>query len=107
MDTSKAKKNNKKKEESTEREFLKLDSHEVLDVRVIETKNGDMVLFTLVLNGVKIYSCRVATGKNGDFISMPQTKGSNGQYYNVVYAPLSDEDTKTILDEVQTAINNM
>lgn len=105
MDTSKAKKNSKKKSE--EREFIKVDSHEVLDVRVIDTKNGDMVLFTLVLNGVKIYSCRVATGKNGDFISMPQTKGGNGQYYNVVYAPLSDEDNKTILDEVQTAINNM
>lgn len=105
MDTSKAKKNSKKKSE--EREFIKVESHEVLDVRVIDTKNGDMVLFTLVLNGVKIYSCRVATGKNGDFVSMPQTKGGNGQYYNVVYAPLSDEDNKTILDEVQTAINNM
>lgn len=105
MDTSKAKKNSKKKND--EREFIKLESHEVLDVRVIDTKNGDMVLFTLVLNGIKIYSCRVATGKNGDFISMPQTKGGNGQYYNVVYAPLSDEDTKTILEEVQTAINNM
>lgn len=105
MDTSKAKKNSKKK--ADEREVLKLSSHEVLDVRVIDTKNGDMVLFTLVLNGIKIYSCRVATGKNGDFISMPQTKGGNGQYYNVVYAPLSDEDTKTILDEVQNAINNM
>lgn len=105
MDTSKAKKTSKKKTE--EREFIKVDSHEVLDVRVIDTKNGDMVLFTLVLNGVKIYSCRVATGKNGDFVSMPQTKGGNGQYYNVVYAPLSDEDNKTILDEVQTAINNM
>ena len=105
MDTSKAKKNSKKKND--EREFIKLDSHEVLDVRVIDTKNGDMVLFTLVLNGIKIYSCRVATGKNGDFISMPQTKGGNGQYYNVVYAPLSDEDTKTILEEIQTAINNM
>ena len=105
MDTSKAKKNSKKKNE--EREFLKLESHEVLDVRVIDTKNGDMVLFTLVLNGIKIYSCRVATGKNGDFISMPQTKGGNGQYYNVVYAPLSDEDTTVILNEVQETINNM
>ena len=105
MDTSKAKKISKKKTE--EREFIKVDSHEVLDVRVIDTKNGDMVLFTLVLNGVKIYSCRIATGKNGDFVSMPQTKGGNGQYYNVVYAPLSDEDNKTILEEVQTAINNM
>lgn len=105
MDTSKAKKNSKKK--GDEREFVKVDSHEVMDVRVIDTKNGDMVLFTLVLNGIKIYSCRVATGKNGDFISMPQTKGGNGQYYNVVYAPLSDEDSKKILDDVQTAINNM
>lgn len=106
MDTSKAKKNSKSKNNS-EREYIKVGSFEVSDVRVIDTQRGDMVLFTLILNGVKIYSCRVATGKNGDFISMPQTKGANGQYYNVVYAPLCDQDEKEILEEVQTAINNM
>ena len=82
-------------------------SFAVDNVRVIDTKNGDMVLFTLALNGVTVYNCRVATGKNGDFISFPQYKGTNGNYYNNVYAPLSDDDTKKILDEVQKAIDNM
>lgn len=106
MDTSKAKKG-KKANNKDEREYIKIDSYEVSDVRVIDTQKGDMVLFSLTLNGIKIYSCRVATGSKGDFISLPQTKGSNGQYYNVVYAAISEEDTKKILDDVQTAINNM
>lgn len=105
MDTSKAKKS--KKSENKEREFIKVDSHEVSNVRVVEGKNGDLIFFTLALNGVTIYNCRVATGKNGDFISFPQYKGSNGTYYNNAYAAISDDDTKAILADVQSAIDNM
>ncbi len=105
MDTSKAKKQTKKEEAKSERTFIEIRDHEVSNVRVIDTKNGDMVLFTLEVNGVTIYNCRVATGKNGDFISFPQYKGTNGNYYNNVYVAISDEDSKKILAEVQTAIN--
>lgn len=104
MDTSKAKKNTKK-DDQKEREFIEIRSHEVSNVRVIDTKRGDMVVFNLTLNGVTIYSCRVGTGKNGDFISFPQYKGSNGNYYNYVYAALSDEDSKKILEEIQAELN--
>lgn len=104
MDTSKAKKT-KTKEQAQERENIKVDSFEVKNVRVVDGRNGDLVFFTLTLNGVTIYNCRVATGKNGDFISFPQYKGTNGTYYNNVYAPLSDEDSTKILDAVQSAIN--
>lgn len=104
MDTSKAKKT-KTKEQAQERENIKVDSFEVKNVRVVDGKNGDLVFFTLTINGVTIYNCRVATGKNGDFISFPQYKGTNGTYYNNVYAPLSDEDSTKILDAVQSAIN--
>lgn len=105
MDTSKAKKQTKKEEAKSERTFAEIREHEVSNVRVIDTKNGDMVLFTLAVNGVTIYNCRVATGKNGDFISFPQYKGSNGSYYNNVYVAISDEDSKKILAEVQKAID--
>ena len=105
MDTSKAKKSGKKAEETKEREFITLSDYEVSNARVIETSRGDMVLFTLRINGVTIYDCRVATGKNGDFISFPQYKGKNGVYYNTAYAQLSEEDTKIILEDVQNAIN--
>ena len=104
MNTSKVKKSGAK-EASTEREYLEIRSHEVSNVRVIEGKNGDVVFFTLKVNGLTIYNCRVATGKNGDFISLPQYKGKNGTYYNVVYAAFSDEDSKKILEEIQAAID--
>ena len=104
MNTSNAKKAGKK-EQQTEREYIEIRSHEVSNVRVVSGKNGDIVFFTLKINGLTIYNCRVATGKNGDFISLPQYKGSNGNYYNVVYAAFSDEDSKKILDEIQAAID--
>lgn len=105
MNTTNAKKKGKSEAEIKEREYCEVRSHEVKDVRVIETRKGDMVLFTLVINGITIYSCRVATGKNGDFISFPQYKGTNGNYYNTVYVVLSDEDSKKILDEIQAEID--
>ena len=101
MNTSKAKKNTK------ERKTIEVRSAAVSNVRVVEGKSGDLVFFSLELNGVNINNCRIATGKNGDFVSFPQYKGSNGQYYNVVYVALSEEDTKKIVDDVQTAIDNM
>lgn len=100
MDTSKAKKGNKK-----EVEYVQIDRVDVRSARVVETKNGDIVFFTLLLNGVFINNCRVISGKNGDFIGWPQYKGSDDKWYNVVYVPISDEDTKNILDLVQDAID--
>ena len=100
MDTSTAKKGNKK-----EVEYVKVDRVDVRSARVVETKNGDIVFFTLLLNGVFINNCRVISGKNGDFIGWPQYKGSDDKWYNVVYVPISDEDTKNILDLVQAAID--
>lgn len=105
MDTSKAKKTNKKEQANKEREYIEVRSADVKNVRVVDGKNGDLIFFTLVLNGVTIYNCRVATGKNGDFISFPQYKGSNGEYYNNVYAAISEEDSNSILANVQAAIN--
>ena len=103
MNTSKAKKS--KKQETKEKEYCEVRSAEVKNVRVVDGKNVDLVFFTLVLNGITIYNCRVATGKSGDFISFPQYKGSDGKYYNNVYVALSDEDSAQILEAIQTAID--
>ena len=101
MDTSKA----KGKKNEAKKEYVVLDKVNVSRARVIETKNGDLVLFTLMINGVYINNCKVVSGKNGDFISFPQYKGSDGEYYNVVYIALSDEDQKMILRTVQEDLN--
>lgn len=105
MDTSKAK--NRKTGNTEKMDALKVDykTTEVTSVRVVETKIDDLVFFTLKLNGVYINNCKVATGKSGDFIGFPQYKGSNDKWYNVVYAPLSDEDTELILKAVQEKLD--
>lgn len=79
-----------------------VESFEVSRVRQI---NSGAVFFTLKLNGVDINNCRVVEGKNGDFIAMPQYKGSNGAYYNVCYFRFSADDEKTIIAEVERALN--
>lgn len=105
MNTTNAKKSNKKGDNEAKREFCEVRSHSIENVRVVEGKNGDLVFFTLTINGVTIYNCRVATGKNGDFISFPQYKGTNDKYYNNVYVSLSDEDSAKILEEIQKKID--
>ena len=106
MNTKNAKKATETQNE--EKEVLKLDSWNVERVRVVTTKDGkDLVFLSLMLNGITIHNCRVATGRNGDFISFPQYKGSNGQYYNTVFARLSEEDTKAICAKVQEEIDKM
>lgn len=105
MNTSKVKKQEPKTNEEVKN--IKVASFDVANVRVIGGKNGDVVFFTLTLNEVTIYNCRVSTGRNGDFISWPQVKGTNDKYYNQVYARLSNEDQEKILNAVQEAIDNM
>lgn len=103
MDTSKAKA--KKEAAKVPKEVIKVDSMEVSRARVVEGSKGDVIFFDCKINGIEIHSCRVASGKNGDFISWPQQKGKDDKYYNLVYAPLSDEDSKKILDAVQAELN--
>ena len=103
MNTSKAKKNGKNEEREVE--YLLADNFEVENARVIEGKKGDVVFFTLKLHGLYIYNCRVATGKDGDFISWPQTKGNDGKWYNVCWGRFIKEEEEKILAEVERQIN--
>lgn len=73
--------------------------------RTVEGKNGTVVFFTLEINGVSINNCRVAEGRNGDFISLPQYRGNDGKYYSHVYFRFSKEDEAAILAEVEEQIN--
>lgn len=89
---------------NNEKEFMKVNDFAVDNVRMKGQK--DTVYFTLTLNGVRIYNCRVVEyDKGDDFIGFPQQKGSNGEYYPVVTAYVSPEDTKKILEEVEKQIN--
>lgn len=87
-------------------EYLKDITFTVKAVRCFSKNNGpDDVVFDMELNGVTIYGCRVVEGKNGDFISFPSRKGSDGKYYSIAYAPLDSDTQNTILKEVERRLN--
>lgn len=87
-----------------EKEFIKVESFQV--TRVKETSRGD-ILFDLILNGVYIYGLSVWTNKQTgqDYISFPSRKGSDGNYYSIAWAKLTDEDSEAILKEVEVQLN--
>lgn len=65
--------------------------------------NGGAV-FDAIINGITIYGLRVVEGKNGDFISFPARKGSDGSYYNHVWVKLTDDDTKELISQVEKVL---
>lgn len=76
-----------------------------IDVRSMEVKSireyNGTTFFTLVLNGVSINGCRIASGKDSDFVAFPSYKAKDGKYYNHCYARLSEEDTDKIIKEIE------
>ena len=71
----------------------------VSSVQVIRAKEyKNTIFFDVEINGVKIYGCRYVEGKNGDFVSFPSYKGSDGKYYNHCYIEL-DEAMVALIDE--------
>lgn len=48
---------------------------------------------------------RVVEGKNGLFVSMPQSQGKDSRWYDSIY-PVTAETRQLIQDEVITAYNN-
>ena len=60
------------------------------------------ICFTLKCKGFSLYGLRAVESKddNGWFISVPATKGKDGNYYNNYGLYLRDEDQDAILDTV-------
>ena len=84
-------------------EYGKIESFDIQ--RVKNTNRG--CYFTLVLNGVSINGCTIRETKDEvPFISFPQYKGRDGNWYNVVYFKLSPEDQKKIIDIVSVLLDD-
>jgi DNA-binding cell septation regulator SpoVG len=47
-----------------------------------------------------IYGCRFVEGKNGDFVSFPSYKGSDGKYYSHAYIKLDEADVMLIDEQI-------
>ena len=86
-----------RKATKTTPDFIEVKSFKV--IRANEFKEN-RIFFDLILNDVTIYGCMVVGYKDGEFISFPSQKSKDGNYYNVVYAKLSGDDQKKIIDSV-------
>lgn len=74
----------------------------VIDGVSIKLSKGDF--FSLSWFGAVIHGCALRSGRNGDFISWPSFKGSDGQYVKraYVYAERGSEDEKILEQVLQT-----
>lgn len=93
---------NNKENSGRKVETRKLDNFKVKAVRMFD--NGNVVA-DIELNGVLVYGVRVVEGKNGDFLSLPQRKGSNDKYYSIVYWPFDEADQKAIISEIERKLS--
>ena len=68
--------------------------------RVRDNGNG-VPYFDLILNGVTVYGVAVRANQSSEaFIAWPTKKGSDGKFYKLAYAPLSQEDQDKIIQAV-------
>lgn len=78
--------------EVKEREFI-LDSVHCFD-------DGN-ILISIKINKITFYNLKVITYKDKQFIAEPQRKGKDEKYYKYYYLGLTDEETESILKQVQ------
>ena len=78
----------------------------VSSVKVIRAKEyKNTTFFDVEINGVKIYGCRFVEGKNGDFVSFPSYKGSDGMYYSHAYIDLDDAMVALIDEQIDKLLS--
>ena len=59
------------------------------------------VAFDMEVNGVSIYNSILREGKNGQFVSFPSRRGKDGEYYSHCFVKLSEEDIKSIVEQLE------
>ena len=88
-----------RRSENKEAQAAKEEAVKIYNLEVKRAKEyKNTVFFDVDINGVMIYGCRYVEGKNGDFVSFPSYKGSDGKYYNHCWIKL-DEASVNLIDE--------
>lgn len=83
-------------------EAKKVITYDIQVTRAKEVKGS--YAFDMEVNGVKIYGCWLKEGKNGNFVSFPSYKGSDGKYYSHCYFQISDDMEKEIEEKIEAAL---
>lgn len=80
-------------------------------IEVTRAKEFDnVVLFDMKVNGVTIYGCTYKTltrkdnGEEFVKIGFPQKKGKDDKYYNHAFVKLSDDDIRTIEEQLNALV---
>lgn len=76
---------------------IRVDSFEVM--RVKEWDDGGLTA-DLKINGVEIYGVRYVKVRDKEFLSFPQRKDKDGNYWHICRAYLSDDDQETIIQAI-------
>lgn len=83
-----------------EKQFFSIKGMKVTNVREVAGKSANTIFFSLTGNGLGLYNLRIVEGARGSFIAPPQSKGSDGKYYNQYGVYLSDDDQARIIKAV-------
>ncbi len=86
----------------SKKEETKVVTYSIEVTRAKEIKGS--YAFDMEVNGIKIYGCWLKEGKNGNFVSFPSYKGSDGKYYSHVWFEISDDMEKEIEDKIEKAL---
>ena len=82
-----------------------------------KTKNDKIVMLDLEVNGIKIKSCMLKEDtvkkdgekyKKGDIayiLSFPNYKGSDDNWYNHCWAPVSEDNLKSVIDQTKILLS--
>jgi DNA-binding cell septation regulator SpoVG len=84
----------------TNKDAVKENTYEVAVTRAHEFDNGNIV-FDMIVNGVKIFGMKALEGSKGSFISFPQRKGTDGNYYNNAWFKITEELQAEIEDQIR------
>lgn len=81
------------------------------DVEVTRAKDitqagkATTIAFDMIVNGVKVYGCTyregVKNGKEWRLVDFPSVKGRDGEYYNRVWFPVSNELCEAIAKAIE------
>lgn len=78
--------------------YLSIEGATVQACRLISDR---VCVFTLNVPGATFLNLKVVDGKNGEFIAMPQSKGRDGQYYDLYRVYFSEKDAQRVISAVE------
>lgn len=94
-------KSNQNAAPETVKSYLSIEGATVQACHLISDR---ICVFTLNVPGATFLNLKVVDGKNGEFIAMPQSKGRDGQYYDLYRVYLSEKDAQRVISAVEAHV---